>query len=96
MAGAVMAGLGFYILTGEAFWIISNDAVINARVAIVRSPNDGVLNLKSLMIGRRVQAREALGSVTDRGSMTPVCVILNEMPAISKRRAACSRRSSAT
>jgi multidrug resistance efflux pump len=65
MAGAVMAGLGFYILTGEAFSIISNDAVINARVAIVRSPIDGVLNLKSLMIGRRVQAREALGSVTD-------------------------------
>ena len=60
-----MAGLGFYILTGEAFSIISNDAVINARVAIVRSPIDGVLNLKSLMIGRRVQAREALGSVTD-------------------------------
>jgi multidrug resistance efflux pump len=65
MAGAVMAGLGFYILTGEAFSIISNDAMINARVAIVRSPIDGVLNLKSLMIGRRVQAREALGSVTD-------------------------------
>jgi multidrug resistance efflux pump len=65
MAGAVMAGLGFYILTGEAFSIISNDAVINARVAIVRSPIDGVLTLKSLMIGRRVQAREALGSVTD-------------------------------
>jgi multidrug resistance efflux pump len=65
MVGAVMAGLGFYILTGEVFSIISNDAVINARVAIVRSPIDGVLNLKSLMIGRRVQAREALGSVTD-------------------------------
>ena len=65
MAGAVISGLGIYILIGEGFSIVSSDAVINARVAMVRSPIDGYLEMKPLAIGQRVHAREPLGSVTD-------------------------------
>ncbi|HSK38529.1 MAG TPA: HlyD family efflux transporter periplasmic adaptor subunit [Arenibaculum sp.] len=63
--GLVLVGVGGFILIDEGVSAVSSEAVVNARVAVVRAPIDGRLRLEPRTVGQRVRAGTSLGSLTD-------------------------------
>ncbi|PWC31265.1 HlyD family efflux transporter periplasmic adaptor subunit [Azospirillum sp. TSO35-2] len=63
--GLSLAGLAGAIVLNEGVAVVSSDAVVNARVAIVRAPIDGLLSLQPRSIGERVLAGQPLGALRD-------------------------------
>ncbi len=63
--GLALTGVAGYIVLAEGVAVVSADAVVNARVAVVRAPIDGQLSLQPRVIGERVQRGQTLGSLTD-------------------------------
>lgn len=64
-AGLILSGLAGSVILSEGMAVVSSDAVVNARVAVVRAPIDGLLTLQPRAIGERVQNGQALGALTD-------------------------------
>ncbi|MGQ9369994.1 HlyD family secretion protein [Azospirillum sp. ST 5-10] len=64
-AGLALAGVGGYVVLMEGVAVVSSDAVVNARVAVVRAPIDGLLTLQPRSIGERVQGGQPLGVLND-------------------------------
>ena len=63
-AGLALTGVAGYIVLAEGVAVVSADAVVNARVAVMRAPIDGQLSLQPRVIGERVQRGQTLGSLT--------------------------------
>ena len=66
--GAVL--LALYIIVGEQLVGTSGDAFVNARVATVRAPLTGRLQLSPLSVGTRLQDNDAVGGITTRRAAT--------------------------
>lgn len=77
--GGVLALVGGYILLSEGIAVVSADAVVNARVALVRAPIDGVLSLQPRQIGEAVRQGEPLGSLNDVRADTARLLDLQQM-----------------
>lgn len=65
IAGLTLSGIAGCIVLAEGVAVVSSDAVVNARVAVVRAPIDGQLALQPRAIGERVRRGETLGALTD-------------------------------
>lgn len=64
-AGLVAAGVGAYLVVGEHLAGKSADAALNARLATLRAPLDGRLQLQVRTIGARVAAGETVLEIQD-------------------------------
>jgi multidrug resistance efflux pump len=64
-AGLTLICLACYIILVESVTVVSSDAVINSRVAVVRAPINGVLTLEPRTIGQRVRNGEPLGNLSN-------------------------------
>lgn len=64
-AGLLVAGFGAYLVVGEHLAGKSADAALNARLATLRAPLDGRLQLQVRTIGARVAAGETILDIQD-------------------------------
>ena len=65
VSGLALSGFAGYVVITEGVAVVSSDAVVNARVAVVRAPIDGQLTLQPRAIGERIRAGQPLGGLTD-------------------------------
>lgn len=63
--GLALVAVAGYIIVGERLAGTSADAVVNARVATVRAPIDGELDLSVRGLGARLSANAAIGAIVD-------------------------------
>ncbi|WP_207476367.1 HlyD family efflux transporter periplasmic adaptor subunit [Arenibaculum pallidiluteum] len=64
-AGVAIGAVGLYVVLSEGVAVVSANAVVNARVAVVRAPIDGILALEPLSVGQRLRRGESLGTLAD-------------------------------
>lgn len=67
IVGLLAVVFALYVIVGEQLVGSSGDAYINARLAAVRSPSDGVAQLSIGPVGSRIALNEGLGNITPRG-----------------------------
>jgi len=63
--GAALLAVGALTTYQQVIVRVSREAVINARVATIRAPMDGIIKTASAMPGRAVQAGAAIGDIED-------------------------------
>ncbi|MBD8067167.1 HlyD family efflux transporter periplasmic adaptor subunit [Devosia sp. PTR5] len=64
--GLLAVVFALYVVVGEQLVGSSGDAYVNTRLAVIRSPSDGTVQLSLGEVGSRVEANEALGSITPK------------------------------
>jgi multidrug resistance efflux pump len=63
--GAALLGVGALTTYQQVMVRVSREAVINARVASVRAPMDGIVKNATMIPGRAVQAGASIGDIED-------------------------------
>ena len=63
--GAVLLSIGALTAYQHIIVRVSREAVINARIATIRAPMDGILKSGSVAPGRTVQAGARIGDIED-------------------------------
>src|SRR5690242_14670337 len=63
--GAALIAIAAATTYQQVFVLVSREAVINARVATIRAPMDGIVRMASAMPGRVVQAGASIGDIED-------------------------------
>ena len=63
--GAALLGVGALTTYQQVMVRVSREAVINARVASVRAPMDGIVKNATMIPGRAVQASASIGDIED-------------------------------
>src|ERR1700730_12399595 len=63
--GAALLGVGALTTYQQVVVRVSREAVINARVASVRAPMDGIVKNATMIPGRAVQAGALIGDIED-------------------------------
>ncbi|MDO5527926.1 MAG: HlyD family efflux transporter periplasmic adaptor subunit [Paracoccus sp. (in: a-proteobacteria)] len=65
LIGAVILVLGLWVVIGEQIAGVSADAVVNGRLATLRSPIGGTVTMPPISLGWRVGIDETVATVTD-------------------------------
>ena len=63
--GLVLVAGAAYVIVGERLAGTSADAVVNARISIVRAPIGGALEMSVRGLGARLSANAAVGAIVD-------------------------------
>lgn len=82
--GVLAVVFALYIIVGEQLVGSSGDAYVNTRLAVVRSPSDGVVQLAFGQVGSPVAINEAVGNVTPRADNSLSLLGLEQDRAIYK------------
>lgn len=64
--GLLAVAFALYVIVGEQLVGSSGEAYVNTRLAVVRSPSDGLAQLAIGPVGSRVALSEAIGNITPR------------------------------
>jgi multidrug resistance efflux pump len=91
--GAALLGVGALTTYQQVVVRVSREAVINARVASVRAPMDGIVKTAPTNPGRAVQAGAPIGNIEDpMADDARVFQLQQDAQATERERAALSRR----
>jgi multidrug resistance efflux pump len=91
--GAALLGVGALTTYQQVVVRVSREAVINARVASVRAPMDGIVKTAPTNPGRAVQAGALIGNIEDpMADDARVFQLQQDAQATERERAALSRR----
>ena len=91
--GAALLGVGALTTYQQVVVRVSREAVINARVASVRAPMDGIVKTPTTLPGRAVQAGAPIGNVEDpMADDARVFQLQQDMQASERERTALVRR----
>lgn len=64
--GILAVVFALYVIVGEQLVGSSGDAYVNTRLAVIRSPSEGVTQLTVGPVGSRIAVGEAIGSIAPR------------------------------
>src|SRR5438552_5279853 len=91
--GAALLGVGALTTYQQVVVRVSREAVINARVASVRAPMDGIVKTATTIPGRAVQAGAPIGNIEDpMADDARVFQLQQDTQATERERTALSRR----
>jgi multidrug resistance efflux pump len=91
--GAALLGVGALTIYQQVVVRVSREAVINARVASVRAPMDGIVKNATTIPGRPVQAGASIGDIEDpMADDARVFQLQQDAQATDRERAALARR----
>jgi multidrug resistance efflux pump len=91
--GAALLGVGALTTYQQVVVRVSREAVINARVASVRAPMDGIVKTATTIPGRAVQAGASIGNVEDpMADDARVFQLQQDVQATERERTALARR----
>jgi multidrug resistance efflux pump len=91
--GAALLGVGALTTYQQVMVRVSREAVINARVASVRAPMDGIVKNATMIPGRAVQASASIGDIEDpMADDGRVFQLRQDAQATERERAAVARR----
>src|SRR5438105_14224680 len=91
--GAALLGVGALTTYQQVVVRVSREAVINARIASVRAPMDGIVKTATTIPGRAVQAGTPIGNIEDpMADDARVFQLQQDTQATERERSALSRR----